>query len=91
MHKSVRYRKEKQRKSSRIERIRPHGNGKSLIIYPHRTDSSTWERKFVPHLPASNGFVHMGMKLLSPSSRIKRIRPLGTWFSSSIFPYHTDL
>ncbi|MGG4507241.1 hypothetical protein ABEW77_15550 [Heyndrickxia sporothermodurans] len=73
MHKSVRYRKEKQRKSTRNKRIRPHGNETTFLIYPQRTDSSTWEQKFVHHLPASNRFVHLELGFLPPSSRITQI------------------
>ncbi|MFC8575086.1 hypothetical protein [Heyndrickxia sporothermodurans] len=44
-----------------------------FLIYPQRTDSSTWEGNGVHHLPASNRFVHLELGFLPPSSRITQI------------------
>ncbi|MFB7304307.1 hypothetical protein [Heyndrickxia sporothermodurans] len=73
MHKSVRYRKEKQRNLPASNGFEHMGTEIRFLIYPQRTDSSTWEGNGVHHLPASNRFVHLELGFLPPSSRITQI------------------
>ncbi|MED3696902.1 hypothetical protein [Heyndrickxia sporothermodurans] len=82
--------KEIRSSSTRNERIRAHGKGNSFLIYPHQTDSCTWERKLGSSSTRIKRIRAHGNEIRSSSTRNERIRAHGNEITFTIFPNQTD-